>query len=46
MLIPDPGSEIFHPGSRIQGREDPGSGSGNDDFKYFYTGIVTKLWER
>jgi hypothetical protein len=25
MFIPDPGSEFFHPGSRIQGRKDPGS---------------------
>jgi hypothetical protein len=25
MFIPDPGSEFFHPGSRIQGQKDFGS---------------------
>ncbi len=27
MFMPDPGSEIFHRGPRIQGQKDPGSGS-------------------
>jgi hypothetical protein len=29
MFIPDPGSEFFHPGSRISGQKDPGSASKN-----------------
>jgi|688.fasta_scaffold2392201_1 hypothetical protein len=29
MFIPDPGSEFFHPGSRIQRLKDPGSASKN-----------------
>ncbi len=39
MFVPHPGSEFFHPGSRIQGQKD----SRIKDFKYFNPKIVPKL---
>jgi hypothetical protein len=38
MLIPNPGPEFFHPGSRIQGQKDSGSRIRIriKEFKYFY----------
>jgi hypothetical protein len=32
MFFPDPGSEFLHPGSRIHGQKDPGSGSASKNF--------------
>jgi hypothetical protein len=43
MLIPDPGSEFFHPGSRVKKIQNPGSGSASKNLKYFNPKIVSKL---
>jgi hypothetical protein len=48
MFIRDPGSELFLPGSRIQGRKDSGSASKNlsilNPKKYFYA-LGKLIWD-
>jgi hypothetical protein len=35
IFISDPGSEFFHPGSRVQVQKDPGSGSASKNVSIF-----------
>jgi hypothetical protein len=44
MFITDPGSEIFHPGSRVKKPPYPGSGSATKNFIIFTQKIVSKLF--
>ncbi len=39
LLLPYPGSDIFHPGSQIQGWQDPGSGSASKIWSIFNSKI-------
>jgi hypothetical protein len=45
MLILDPGSEFFHPGSRVKKIPDPASGSASNNLTIFHPKIVSVLSE-
>jgi hypothetical protein len=45
MFITDPGSEFFHPGSRVKKIPDPRVGSASMNLSIFNPKIVSKLYE-